>query len=83
MYISLWSPLSSDWELASHSSPTSFREELLIIAIYNSPKDGGAWWDAVCGVAQSRTRLKRLSSSSSSRVPEHFEEVPCNSISVP
>ena len=24
---------------------------------------GGAWWAAVCGVAQSRTRLKRLSSS--------------------
>ena len=28
--------------------------------------DGGAWWAAVYGVAQSRTRLKRLSSSSSS-----------------
>ena len=27
--------------------------------------DGGAWWGAVYGVAQSRTRLKRLSSSSS------------------
>ena len=26
--------------------------------------DGGAWWAAVYGVAQSRTRLKRLSSSS-------------------
>ena len=26
----------------------------------------GAWWAAICGVAQSRTRLKRLSSSSSS-----------------
>ena len=25
--------------------------------------DGGAWWAAVYGVAQSRTRLKRLSSS--------------------
>ena len=25
---------------------------------------GGAWWAAVYGVAQSRTRLKRLSSSS-------------------
>ena len=32
-----------------------------------NPRDGGAWWAAVCGVAQSRTRLKRLSSSSSSR----------------
>ena len=26
--------------------------------------DGGAWWAAVCGVAQSPTRLKQLSSSS-------------------
>ena len=30
------------------------------------PRDGGAWWAAVYGVAQSRTRLKRLSSNSSS-----------------
>ena len=29
-------------------------------------RDGGAWWAAVYGVAQSRTRLKRLSNSSSS-----------------
>ena len=32
-----------------------------------NPRDGGAWWAAVYGVAQSWTRLKRLSSSSSSR----------------
>ena len=31
-----------------------------------SPMGGGAWWAAVYGVAQSRTQLKRLSSSSSS-----------------
>ena len=31
-----------------------------------NPRDGGAWQAAVYGVAQSRTRLKRLSSSSSS-----------------
>ena len=30
-----------------------------------NPRDGGAWWAAICRVAQSRTRLKRLSSSSS------------------
>ena len=30
-----------------------------------NPMDGGAWWAAVSGVAQSWTRLKRLSSSSS------------------
>ena len=31
-----------------------------------NPRDGGASWADVYGVAQSRTRLKRLSSSSSS-----------------
>ena len=31
-----------------------------------NPRDGGAWWASVYGVAQSRTRLKRLSSSRSS-----------------
>ena len=30
-----------------------------------NPRDRGAWWAAVYGVAQSRTRLKQLSSSSS------------------
>ena len=39
-----------------------------------SPRDGGAWWAAVYGVAQSRTQLKRLSSSSSSRA---LSRVPC------
>ena len=29
-----------------------------------NPRDGRAWWAAIYGVAQSRTRLKRLSSSS-------------------
>ena len=29
-----------------------------------NPRDGGAWWAAVYGVTQSRTGLKRLSSSS-------------------
>ena len=31
-----------------------------------NPGDGGAWWAAIYGVAQSQTGLKRLSSSSSS-----------------
>ena len=30
-----------------------------------NPRDGGAWWAAVYGVAQSRAQLKQLSSSSS------------------
>ena len=31
-----------------------------------NPRDGAVWWVAIYGVAQSRTRLKRLSSSSQS-----------------
>ena len=30
-----------------------------------NPRDGEAWWAVISGVAQSRTQLKRLSSSSS------------------
>ena len=33
-----------------------------------NPRDEGAWWAAIYGVAQSRTRLKWLRSSSSNRV---------------
>ena len=33
-----------------------------------NPRDGEAWWAAVYGVAQSQTRLKRLSSSNSTRI---------------
>ena len=36
-----------------------------------NPRDRGAWWAAVYGVAQSQTRLKRLSSSSSSSTLSH------------
>ena len=35
-------------------------------------RDGGAWWAAVYGVAQSGTRLKQLSSSSSSSSQLHL-----------
>ena len=35
-----------------------------------NPRDGGAWWAAVYGVAQSRTQLKQLSSSSSMTLGE-------------
>ena len=35
-----------------------------------NPRDRGAWWAAVYGVTQSWTRLKRLSSSSSSRIKD-------------
>ena len=36
------------------------------LSCLENPTDGGAWWAAVYGVAQNWTRLKRLSSSSSS-----------------
>ena len=43
-------------------------------------RDGGAWWAAIYGVPQSRTRLKRLGSSSSSRTqedPSYMAVDPC------
>ena len=33
-----------------------------------NPRDAGAWWAAVYGVASSRTQLKQLSSSSSKKI---------------
>ena len=33
------------------------------VLAWRIPGTGGAWWAALYGVAQSRTRLKRLSSS--------------------
>ena len=50
----------TDWEFGVRNG-NSFQCSCL-----ENPRDGGAWWAAVYGVAQSRTRLKRLSSSSSS-----------------
>ena len=38
----------------------------LLCSCLENPRDGGALWAAVYGVAQGRTRLTRLSSSSSS-----------------
>ena len=40
--------------------------------------DGGAWWAAVHGVVKSRTRLKRLSSSSTEET--RIERDSCNPI---
>ena len=52
-------------EMATHSS------------CLENPRDGGSWWAAVCGVAQSQTQLKQLSSSSSSIVLSiHFCLIP-------
>ena len=40
-----------------------------------NPREGEAWWAAVSGVAQSRTQLKRLSSSGG-------RDVTCNMITI-
>ena len=39
-----------------------------------NPRDGGAWWAAIYGVTQSRTRLKWLSSSSSTNLRVDLEK---------
>ena len=59
------------WTRTSQNSPlhTGIGEgngNPLQCSCLENPRDGGAWWAAVYGVTQSRTRLKRLSSSSSS-----------------
>ena len=46
-----------------------------------NPRDGGAWWAAVYGVAQSQTRLKRLNSSSSRLVITFLPRSKCLLIS--
>ena len=40
-----------------------------------NPRDGGAWWAAIYGVAQSRTLLKRLRSSSTYKLKELSKKV--------
>ena len=45
-------------DVEGHGNPLQY-------SCLENPRDGGAWWAAVYGVARSRTRLKRLSSSSS------------------
>ena len=41
------------------------------VSCLENPRDGGAWWAAICGIAQSQTRLQWLSSSNSSS-SHHF-----------
>ena len=40
------------------------------VFLLENPRDGGAWWAAVYGIAQSWTRLTQLSSSSNSKLTE-------------
>ena len=53
-------------QLHFHFSPSCIGDgngNQLQYSCLENPRDRGAWWAAVYGVAQSRTRLKRLSSS--------------------
>ena len=66
-----WGRWGSDMteRLHLHFSPSCIGEgngNPLLRSCLENPRDGGAWWAAVYGVAQSQTRLKWLSSSSSS-----------------
>ena len=57
-----------DWATSLHFPLSRIGEgngNPLQCSCLENPRDGGAWWAAVYGVAQSRTRLKWLSSSSS------------------
>ena len=45
---------------------------LLQCSCLENPKDGGAWWAAIYGVAQSRTRMTWLSSSSNLFLLSHL-----------
>ena len=67
---SLWGHQESDMteRLHFHFSLSCIGEgndNSLQCSCLENPRDRGAWWAAVYGVAQSGTRLKRLSSSSS------------------
>ena len=63
-----WGSDMTEW-LHFHSSLSCIGEgngNPLQYSCLENPRDGGAWWAAVYGVAQSQTWLKRLSSSNSS-----------------
>ena len=66
-------PGAGIWESLSHHFSLSCTGEgngnPLQCSCLENPRDGGAWWAAVHGVAPSRTRLKRLSSSSHHHLP--------------
>ena len=66
-----WAPSESDTTEHLHchfsvSFPGEGNSNALQCSRLENPREGGVWWAAVYGVAQSQTRLKWLSSSSSS-----------------
>ena len=63
-----WSPYESDTRATSISLSCigEGNGNPLQHSCLENPRDSGAWWAAIYGVAQSQTRLKQLSRSSSS-----------------
>ena len=60
-----WQRVGHDWVTYFHFSFSCIGEgngNPLQCSCLENPRDGGAWWAAVYGVAQSRTWLKPLSS---------------------
>ena len=67
--------------VSKRCSSTNFGEgngNPLQCSCLENPRDGGAWWAAVYGVAQSWTRLKRLSSSSSTNLHSEQQCIKCS-----
>ena len=60
-----------DWETSLSRIGEGNGNPLQCCCLEN-PRDGGAWWAAIYGVAQSQTRLEQLSSSNSSCEPTIF-----------
>ena len=58
--------ISSFFKESPYCSPREGNDNPLQYSCLENPGDRGAWWAAIYGVTQSRTRLTQLSSSSSS-----------------
>ena len=75
-----WTSRRSNQSILKEISPRCSLEGMMLklklqYSCLENPMDGGAWWAAVHGFTKSRIRLKRLSSSSSSKEiqPAHSE----------
>ena len=76
-----WSSYKSDMteRLHFHFSLSCIGEgngNSLQCSCLENPRDGGAWWATIYGIAQSRTRLKQLSSNSSPRDSQESSPTP-------
>ena len=61
-------------EIKRHSFEGEGNSNPLQYSCLENPRDEGAWWAAVSGVAQSRTRLKQFSSSSSTPWKKSYDQ---------